>query len=235
MPLPSIEIPSYELKLTTIEEKIPFRPFLVKEEKILLHAMEGDQNDMVNAMKQIISNCLLVELNVDELPLFDLEYLFLNLRSKSVGETAELLLTCQECEAQNPAEIDLGEVQIKFPPNEVSPNVMLTDEIGIVLKYPTVNILKFFSFDDDFNFDTTLDIIEHCVDIIFEGEELYDLNDYTKEERENFFQQMTQQQFGEIQNFFDNMPRLLHNVEFKCHACESDQLIVLEGLQNFFG
>ena len=112
---------------------------------------------------------------------------------------------------------------------------MLTDSVGIVLKYPTSDMLRYIDLEENFNFDTTLDVLEHCVDTIFSGDDIFDLQDYTKEERSEFFQNLTQKQFQDIQLYFDNMPKLLHQVEFKCSACESDQSTELEGLQNFFG
>ena len=235
MPLPQIVVPTYELKLSSLRKKIEYRPFLVKEEKILLTALEGDQQDMIRAMKQIMENCILTKINLDELPLFDLEYLFLKLRSKSVGETSNVAMDCQECKEANQLTIDLSEIELTFPKEKLDPNVMLSDTIGVVLKYPTVEILRYIDIGDELNFDTTLDILEHCVDTIYDGEGIFDLQDYTKEERENFFQSLTQQQFQSIQDYFDNMPRLVHKIDFKCTSCESTQSIELEGLQNFFG
>ena len=235
MPLPQLVVPTYELKLSSLRKKIEYRPFLVKEEKILLTALEGDQQDMIRAMKQIMENCILTKINLDELPLFDLEYLFLKLRSKSVGETSNVAMDCQECKEANQLTIDLSEIELTFPKEKLDPNVMLSDTIGVVLKYPTVEILRYIDIGDELNFDTSLDILEHCVDTIYDGEDIFDLQDYTKEERDNFFQSLTQQQFQSIQDYFDNMPRLVHKIDFKCTSCESTQSIELEGLQNFFG
>ena len=235
MPLPQLVVPTYELKLSSLRKKIEYRPFLVKEEKILLTALEGDQQDMIRAMKQIMENCILTKINLDELPLFDLEYLFLKLRSKSVGETSNVAMDCQECKEANQLTIDLSEIELTFPKEKLDPNVMLSDTIGVVLKYPTVEILRYIDIVYELNFDTTLDILEHCVDTIYDGEDIFDLQDYTKEERDNFFQSLTQQQFQSIQDYFDNMPRLVHKIDFKCTSCESTQSIELEGLQNFFG
>tara|TARA_B100000949_G_scaffold157931_1_gene138951 strand:+ start:671 stop:1378 length:708 start_codon:yes stop_codon:yes gene_type:complete len=235
MPLPKLEVPTYELKVSSLRKKIEYRPFLVREEKILLTALEGDQHDMVRAMKQIIENCLITKINIDELPLFDLEYIFLQLRSKSVGETSDIQLTCQECDEGNKITIDLSKIELSTPEQTIDPNIMLTDSVGIVLKYPTSDMLRYIDLEENFNFDTTLDVLEHCVDTIFSGDDIFDLQDYTKEERSEFFQNLTQKQFQDIQLYFDNMPKLLHQVEFKCSACESEQSTELEGLQNFFG
>ena len=235
MPLPQLEVPTYELKLSSLRKKIEFRPFLVKEEKILLTALEGDQQDMVRAMKQIMDNCILTEINLDELPLFDLEYLFLQLRSKSIGETSELMLNCQECETSNAVSVDLSGIELQFPEKKIDPNIMLTETVGITLKYPTVDMFRYISMDEEFNFDTTIEILEHCVDTLYDGEEVYDLQDYTKEEINVFFECLTQKQFQLIQEYFDNMPKLAHQINFKCTSCESDQTLEVEGLQNFFG
>ena len=235
MPLPKLEVPTYELKVSSLRKKIEYRPFLVREEKILLTALEGEQHDTVRAMKQIIENCLITKINIDELPLFDLEYIFLQLRSKSVGETSNIQLTCQECDEGNKITIDLSKIELSTPEQTIDPNIMLTDSVGIVLKYPTSDMLRYIDLEENFNFDTTLDVLEHCVDTIFSGDDIFDLQDYTKEERSEFFQNLTQKQFQDIQLYFDNMPKLLHQVEFKCSACESEQSTELEGLQNFFG
>lgn len=235
MPLPQLEVPTYELKLSSLKKKIEFRPFLVKEEKILLTALEGDQQDMVRAMKQIMDNCVLTDINLDELPLFDLEYLFLQLRSKSIGETSDLILSCKECEASNTVQIDLTKIELQIPKSKVESNIMLTDTVGMLLKYPTVNMFRYISMEEDFNFDTTIEILEHCVDSLYDGEEVYDLQDYTKEEINVFFECLTQKQFQLIQEYFDNMPKLAHKINFKCTSCESNQTLEVEGLQNFFG
>ena len=237
MPLPKLEVPTYDLKLSSIEEAITFRPFLVKEEKILLTALEGEQQDMIRAMKQIMNNCVETEINLDELPLFDLEYLFLNLRSKSVGETSNLLVTCQECNQENPLSIDLATIELQFPDEEVDSNVMLSDTVGVLLKYPTVDMLKYVDIDigETVDLDTTFEILEHCIDTLYDGDELYDLQDYTKKEKEEFFNSLTQKQFQDIQEYFDNIPKLSHQVEYKCRSCETEQSLTIEGLQNFFG
>ena len=159
MPLPKLEVPTYELKLSSLEEEITYRPFLVREEKILLTAHEGEQQDMIRAMKQIMDNCIETKINLDELPLFDLEYLFLNLRSKSVGETSDLLVTCKECNKENPISIDLSSIELQFPDEEIDPNIMLTDTVGVLLKYPTVDMLKYVDIDigETVDFDTTFE------------------------------------------------------------------------------
>ena len=237
MPLPKLEVPTYDLKLSSLKEEITFRPFLVKEEKILLTALEGEQQDMVRAMKQIMDNCIETKINLDELPLFDLEYLFLNLRSKSVGETSNLLVTCKECSKENPITIDLSTIELQSPDEEIDSNVMLSDTVGVLLKYPTVDMLKYVDIDigETVDLDTTFEILEHCIDTLYDGDELYDLQDYTKKEKEEFFNSLTQKQFQDIQEYFDNIPKLSHLVEYKCISCESAQTLIIEGLQNFFG
>ena len=236
MPLPRLDVPTYDLTLPSSNRQITFRPFLVKEEKILLMAMEGgEQNEILNAMKQIVSNCVSEEIPVDNLPLFDLEFIFLNLRSKSVGSESIVGISCPQCNETNQCTIDLDSIEIVKNENHTK-EISLTDIMGLIMSYPTVDVLKGINLEEDtVNVETTMEMIEACVDTLWNGDETYDMNDYTKEERREFFDNLTQAQFVEIQNFFETMPKLSHDIKYVCGSCGYNDIMLLEGLQNFFG
>ena len=236
MALPIVETPRYECTLASQDMQVQYRPFLVKEEKILLMAMEGEeQNEMVNAMKQIISNCIIEEINVDVLPLFDLEFIFLNLRSKSVGAESVVGIACPNCNTTNQFEINLDEIEISKT-EEHTKEIHLTDSVGITMKYPTVDVLKGVNISEEtVDVENTMLMVESCVETLWEGDATYDMSDYTKNERQEFFDNLTQSQFAEIQSFFETMPKLSHDIQYSCSNCDYNDTMTLEGLQNFFG
>ena len=236
MPLPKLDVPTYDLTLPSSNRQITFRPFLVKEEKILLMAMEGEeQNEMVNAMKQIIGNCIVEEINVDILPLFDLEFIFLNLRSKSVGAESTVGISCPNCNTTNQFEINLDEIEISKT-EEHTKEIHLTDSVGLIMKYPTVDVLKGVNISEEtVDVENTMLMVESCVQKLWEGDATYDMSDYTKDERQEFFDNLTQSQFAEIQSFFETMPKLSHDIQYSCSNCDYNDTMTLEGLQNFFG
>ncbi|MAG26782.1 hypothetical protein CMI47_14670 [Candidatus Pacearchaeota archaeon] len=233
MPLPIIHAPHYELTIPSTGQTIQYRPFLVKEEKILLMANEGGEPaEMVRAMKQIISNCIQDDYNTDNMPLFDVEYIFLKLRSKSVNEISEVGFQCPTCEVVNKIEIDLSEVEVTTDNNHTN-KVELTDEIGLIMKYPQLDSINMSDLESA-DVDTVFNVVSSCIDSIYQGEEIYDSKDYTNDEIADFINNLTQQQFQQIQEFFDTMPKLSHTVDYDCSKCDYDEPLVLEGLQNFF-
>ena len=235
MPLPKLNVPSHELNVPSTGEPLIYRPFLVKEEKVLLMANEGDDtNEMVRAMRQTINDCILepTEFDVSALPLFDIEYIFLKLRAKSVNEISEVGFRCPECETINQVSVDLSEVEVQKEP-EHSSHIELTDSISLVMSYPKIDSMAMQEGDID-NPETIFKILESCIANVIEGDEVHDPNDYTKEELSEFINSFTQAQFLEIQNFFETMPKLSHTVPYKCSKCGHSQDLLIEGLQNFF-
>ena len=236
MALPTINTPTYELEVPSTDEKIKYRPFLVKEEKILMVAMEsGEQNNIINAVKDIVQACTFDKVDISKMPMFDMEYIFLNIRAKSVGETSQLKLRCpDDNETFADVEIDLTEVQIQVGDNHTN-KIELTDDMGIIMKYPSIN-----SFTDigvtEVNADNMLDIITSCILQIYEkkGEVIYDAKDSTRKELIDFVEQCNAQQFLEIQSFFDTMPRLKHTVKVKNPKTKVESDITLTGLNDFF-
>lgn len=233
MPLPKLDVPIYELNLPSTNKELKYRPFLVKEEKILLMALESDdENEILKGMTQIISNCLIdSDLNIELLPTFDLEYIFLKLRSRSIGEISELTLKCENCEAENPYRVDLSKIEITKNENHTT-EIKIDDNLGVVMKYPTA---KTMTLRETTGMESVFDMIEDCVDTIYYNEESYDLNDYTKSEKRDFFDSLTQNQFEKIQDFFTTMPKIETEIEYNCIKCKENNKLTLEGLQNFFG
>ena len=233
MPLPVINAPHYELTIPSTGQSIQYRPFLVKEEKILLMANEGGEPaEMVRAMKQIIGNCLQDDYNTDNMPLFDVEYIFLKLRSKSVNEISEIGFKCPTCEIVNKIEIDLSEVEVTTNDDHTN-KVELTDEIGLIMKYPQLDSINISDLESA-DVDTIFNVVSSCIDSIYQGEEIHDSNDYTKDEIAEFINNLTQQQFQKVQEFFDTMPKLSHTVPYDCSKCDYNEPLIIEGLQNFF-
>ena len=233
MALPKLDVPIYTMTLLSGGREIRYRPFLVKEEKILYMAMEGNDNDeMTLAMKQIVNNCVQDKIDIDELPLFDLEYILLNIRARSVSDKSTVLYPCEDCEETNPIEIDLTEIKPTSSPKGKQ-NIMLTDVVGITLNYPKVDMASFAN-EDQSEMEMIWKIIEACTEQIYDATDVYDLGNYTEDEKKDFFETLTQEQFYKIRDFFDDMPRLQYLSEYNCEHCSHVGTIVLEGLANFF-
>ena len=233
MTLPVINTPTYELVVPSTKDKLVYRPFLVKEEKILLMAMEEDKESQLNrALKQVVNNCTFQKVKVDKLPLFDLEYIFLRIRAKSVGEVAKLNLLCEDDgETYVPVEIDLESIEVEFQP-EHNTKIELTDDIGIIMGYPTFEYLDFNVDESDVN--KIFDMIGSSIHQIFEGETVYEKTDFNKKELKTFLESLTSDQFKKVQNFFETMPRLRHTLEVENPKTKVKNTVVLEGLNAFF-
>ena len=233
MNLPIIQTPTYELKLISIEEPVEYRPFLVKEEKILLTAMEdNDPNEIIRAVKQILINCTITEVDVENLPTFDMEYLFLNIRSKSIGETSDIIITCTDCEENIPLTIELDDIHPTMDESH-TPRIKLNDDLTIEMKYPTMENITEFS--QGTSSEQTFKMIEESIFAIYDSENVYYLEDFPKSERENFINSLTQDQFLSIADFFNTMPTLTKDIEYECKKCDELKSITLSGLQSFFG
>ena len=237
MALPRIDVPTYELVIPSTDEKIKFRPFLVKEEKVLLIAMEsGKSEDMLQSVKDIVNECTFQKLKLGEMPMFDVEYLFLNIRAKSVGEVSKLKVLCQDdMETYATVEIDLNEVNVQVDGELHSNKIELTDEMGVIMKYPTID-----SFTKNGIQNITaanmINVIASCVEQIYDkkGEEVYDSKDSTQAEIIDFVEQLNTTQFQEVQAFFDTMPRLQHTITVKNPKTKVESEVTLTGLNDFF-
>ena len=233
MTLPVINTPTYELVVPSTKDTLVYRPFFVKEEKILLMAMEEENETHLNrALKQVVNNCTFQKMKVDKLPLFDLEYIFLRIRAKSVGELAKLQILCEDDgETYVPIEIDLETINVEFQKDHDT-KIEITDEIGIVMSYPTFEYLDFSVEESDIN--KLFDIIGSSIHQIFEGETVYERTDFNKKELKTFLESLTSEQFKKVQNFFETMPRLRHTLEIENPKTKVTNTVVLEGLNAFF-
>ena len=237
MALPIIENPRYELTLPSSDVQVQFRPFVVKEEKILLMAMESkDNNEIINATKNILKACTYEKLDIESLPMFDIEYLLLQIRSKSVGEVAKFKVICPD-DKQTAAdvELDLSAVQVQVD-DDHSNKVVIDEErkLGLVLNYPSLGITKA-GFDvNKENVETMFNVVASCIDHIYEGDKTYPAKDSTKKELVEFLEGLSQQAFLKIKKFFDTMPQLRHEVEVTNPKTGIKSTVTFKGLQDFF-
>ncbi|MBA41856.1 MAG: baseplate protein [Flavobacteriaceae bacterium] len=239
MPLPKISTPSYELVIPSTKKKIKFRPFLVKEEKLLILAMESeDSKQIANAVKDVIKSCILTRgVKVESLSTFDIEYLFLNIRGKSVGEEIEVMVTCpDDGESQVPTVINLDDIQVQIDESH-SRDIKLDDEYTMRMRYPSLNefIKTNFATTDAISVDDTFELIASCIDQVYSEEESWAGTDCTNKELIQFVDQLNSKQFKDVENFFDTMPKLSHTVTVKNPNTDKENEVVLEGLQSFFG
>jgi hypothetical protein len=237
MALPINSTPVYNLTLPSTGKELKFRPFLIKEEKALLLAGQSeDAKVMVESLKQVIKSCIKDDIDVEDLATFDLEYLFTQIRAKSVGEIVELYLKCDTCEDEKAVakvEIDLTQIQVEKNPDHVN-KIILFDDVGVALKYPTIDVIKRFENIDNANMDEVFSIVIDCIDYIYTTTEVFHAKDQTKDELNTFLNNLSSEQFKKLQDFFETMPRLKHAIDYKCPVCNKDHHKVLEGLQSFF-
>ena len=239
MALPVLETNTFELTLPSSDVKVKYRPFLVKEEKILLQALESQkQKEIIQALKDIVSVCTYGQLSVDELPTFDLEYVFLQIRSKSVGEVAKLKVLCPDTKKDYAeVEVDLSTVDVHVD-DEHSNKIIVNEEkqIGVLMKYPTINSVdptKDYSKGADTK--TLFSVISDGIYQIYEGDKVHMSSDYKKEELEQFVESLDGISFKKIQRFYETMPKLMHEVEIENPKTKVKSKITLSGLSDFFG
>ena len=239
MPLPQISTPSYELVIPSTKKKVKFRPFLVKEEKILILAMESQDNKQIaNAVKDVISNCILTKgVRVENLATFDIEYLFLNIRGKSVGEEVEVTITCpDDGKTTVPAVINLDEIQV-ITDKDHKQDIKLDDQYTLRMKYPSMEefIKTNFAVSGELKVDDTFKLIASCVDQVYSEEESWAGSDCTKKELSQFIDSLNSKQFKNVEKFFETMPKLSHTIMVTNPKTEVESEVVMEGLQSFFG
>ena len=237
MPLPKIVTPSFELTLPSTGKKIKYRPFLVKEEKILILAIESNSmKDITRAIKDILKNCILTkDVKVDELPTFDIEYLFLNIRARSIGESIDLVITCPDDEKTKVnSKIYIDEIEVKKN-DEHDINIKIDDTYTMKMKYPSLDQF----IDENFVFegqsDNSFEIIASCIDMVYSEEEAWEAKDCSKKELLEFVEQLNSMQFKQIEKFFDTMPQLSHEIEVENPNTKVKSTVKLEGLASFFG
>ena len=237
MALPKLTTPTYELEIPSTDEKIKYRPFLVKEEKILMMAMESKtSSDITQAVKDIVSECTFNKVKIDDMPMFDVEYIFLNIRSKSVGEVSKLKLLCpDDGKTYADVEVNLNEVKVQVGDDHTN-KIELGNGMGMIMKYPTIDSFKE-SGIKDINPNNMLEVISTCILQIYEeeGKKVYDTKDQTKKEVTDWIEQLNTKQFKDVQNFFDTMPKLKHEITIKNPKTKKESKIMLNGLNDFFG
>ena len=241
MPLPTIETPTYELKLHSSNKKIKYRPFLVKEEKILILALESkNESEITNAVTDVLKKCILTKgVDVDKLPTFDIEYIFLNIRAKSIGEDIKLIVTCpDDNETEVPVTIYVDEIKV-VKPKEHTTDISLDKNLSLRMKYPSLNQFIENNFETEDEPQTvvnkTFKLIADCIDTVFTEEEAWDAKDYTSDERLEFIEQLNSKQYKQVEKFFASMPKLSHTIEITNPNTKKKSSIVLEGLADFFG
>lgn len=236
MALPKLDAPRYEMKLPSTNKKLVYRPYLVKEEKILMLAMESqDDRQMIRAVKDVISACTEGAIDVDQMTMFDMEYMFTQLRAKSVGEKTTVGVKCTSCETKNDVDIDLGNVNVTVP-NAKSRKIELTKTVGLMLKYPSIDdVMGAQGAPDSSEVDKTFDIIISCIDSIYSNDEIFDAKDQTKKELKDFVDSLSADQFNKIKSFVEGMPSAKVAVSFDCSKCGTHNEFDVKGIANFFG
>ena len=238
MPLPKIATPTYELELPSTGQSIQYRPFLVKEEKVLVIALESEDNKQITtAIKAVLKSCILTKgVKVESLPTFDIEYLFLNIRGKSVGEELEVNVICpDDGETTVPVTINLDEIEVQKDENH-SNKIKIDDSIMMEMKYPSLDqfIKNNFDFNDKNAMDQSFDLIASCIDKVYTEDEVWATADCTKKEVKEFLESMNSQQFKEIEAFFETMPKLSHTIKVTNPNTKVESEVTLEGLASFF-
>jgi hypothetical protein len=240
MALPMMSTPTYTMVVPSSGETVKFRPFLVKEEKALLIAQQSeDMVTMVETIRGVIKACLIDKINVDKLAMFDLEYMFMIIRGKSVGETVDLVFPCDEDhgemneKAKSTVTIDLTTIAVEKSEGHTN-KIDLFDNVGVVMKYPTVDILKKLQGLDEDDLDKVFDIMALSIDYIYQGEELFYGNEQKLPDLKQFIENLTSEQFVKLQRFFETMPKIRKEIEYNCPICGKHHKKMLEGLQSFF-
>jgi hypothetical protein len=237
MSLPIANAPVYKLTIPSLAKSVMFRPFLVKEEKALLIAQQSEDSDtMIETLKNVITACIKDKVKVDELALFDIEYIFTQLRAKSVGENVDLILKCDTCTDEKASvmyTIDLTKVRVDIP-KEHNKTIPLFDDVGVIMKYPSLDILSKMEKLETTDIDTVFDIVCSCVEAVYNSQEMFYAKDQKPDEVREFVNNLTQEQFVKIQQFFDTMPKLEERVKYTCPVCSKNHEKYIRGLDSFF-
>ena len=236
MALPQVSLPTYELTVPSTGKTIKYRPFVVKEEKLLLLALEsGDEKQIEDATKTLLKNCIQSRVKLEDLAIFDLEYIFLNIRAVSVGEIVEMLLTCEDDgETQVRYNLNLTEIEVSKSDDHTN-KIMLSDEMGVIMKYPSFEEFVKISIIGKDTSNEVIEIMARSIDQIFDGEDVYDSSTTSKKEFVEFIEGLTNKQFEDVQKFFEESPVLKHEIKLKNPNTGVENTFVIQGLANFFG
>lgn len=232
MALPKLnDVPKYEITIPSTDKKVYFRPFLVKEQKVLLIALESqDEKQILQAVVDTIKACIYEDIEIDKLAIFDLEYIFLQIRGKSVGETADLIMKCRECNHENKVKVDLEEIKIKKGPDK---KFVLNDQFTIEMKYPSYEIIL----REDMNTDSVVENIYNtvllCMSCLYTKDDIIRFDEYTDEDKKEFMESLTSEQFDKIVTFVSNLPAIVYDLEYDCESCKHSNKETLRGIQDF--
>ncbi len=232
MSLPIIDVPKYSTTLPSTGAKITYRPFLVREQKKLLVAVNDSLERQMATTQEVVNDCTFGQLNVPRLPYFDIEYLFLQIRARSVGESIDIVLTCGHCEHKQDSKLDITQVGVHKPENHGT-RIDIGSDFILEMRYPTQIDIE--EFRENPGPDGILKLIASCIAAIWQGEELFDAKDYSEQELLEFVDSLTPNQLDLLQSFFDTMPVLRHVIDFECEQCQEKNSVALEGLPSFFG
>ena len=236
MALPKLETPTYRMQVPSSGKMVSFRPYLVKEEKILLMALESqDDKQMVQAVKDIIAACTFNEINVRELTMYDLEYVFTQLRAKSVGEISTVLLKCEKCEVENEIKINLERDVKVSESKDIDSKIQLTDQIGVVMRHPDVDTMLQHMTNDSKDVDKIFAIVASCIDYIYQDDQIFDASEQSQQELRDFIESLSSEQFARIKKFIESMPNTVCDSSFDCVNCQHHNKVELRGMVNFFG
>lgn len=237
MALPVANTPVYKLTIPSTGKTISYRPFLVKEEKALMIAQQSDDPEtMLATLKSVIESCIKDNIKANELAIFDIEYIFTQLRSKSVGEYVDLILKCDTCEDDKASvkyQVDLTKIKVNIP-KEHSKTIPLFGDVGVVMKYPSLELLKKIENLSGSDTEAVFEIIMSCIDSVYDSEQMYAAKDHRPEEMRQFIDNLTQEQFMKLQTFFETMPKLEEKVEYKCPLCSKEHEKYIRGIDSFF-
>jgi hypothetical protein len=234
MALPKLDAPRYELKVPSTGKKATYRPYLVKEEKVLMLALESnDESQMIRAMKDVITACTDGSVDVEKMTMFDLEYIFMQLRGKSVGEKTNIAVKCKSCETKNDVLVNLDKVKIDVP-KESARKIALTNTIGVTMKYPSVNDVMAIQTSEDTEVEKLFNLIGACIDSVYSGGEIFDAETQSKQEVRDFIESLNSEQFNKVKDFIQAMPTASITVDFTCSNCSTHNNVEVKGLANFF-
>jgi hypothetical protein len=230
MALPKLNTPTFELTLPSNGSKVKFRPFLVKEHKVLLTMSEAENNEVARIIRELVDVCTFKQLNVDELPHFDIEYIFMFLRAKSIGESVDVIVNC-ECGEKIETSFNIEELKVDKPEGH-SNKIMINDTVGVEMKYPNIDdVVGIFASDDN---QKVIDIIITSIKAVYDADNYWETKDQTKQELEEFVYSLTKEQFDKLEKFFVTSPKIVQHIECDCPKCGKHNVSKLEGLQNFF-
>lgn len=232
MALPKIDVPTFDLNIDSIGKKVKFRPFLVKEEKLLVMANESsDSKDVLQTAQQIITNCSFGKVDGAKLPLYEVQKVFLDIRSQSIGQYIELKAACVECDAANDVVLDLDEIEI-VKSEKHTPTIKVSDKMVIEMRYPSVNeIADLVSAEAE---DDIYHVVANNIETLYYGDEVIDFQGNPPDERMEWVENLSQEQFGKVKEFFETMPQLYHTIDFVCKECKKDNYLIIDGYENFF-